>query len=166
MYLICTPDKDLAQCVRGERIVMVDRRRRRVIDEAGVLEKFGVSPASMPDWLALVGDAADGIPGIPRWGARSASTVLAEYGHVETIPGDVAEWSVKVRGAATLAANLEAQREDVRLYRTLATLRTDVPLNDTLEDLEWRGARRGELAALCEEYGDGSLIDRVPQWRS
>jgi 5'-3' exonuclease len=163
---LCTPDKDLAQCVRGESVVMVDRRRRRVIDEAGVHEKFGVAPASIPDWLALVGDVSDGIPGVPRWGARSASTVLAEYGHLESIPNDIAEWTVKVRGAARLAANLEARRQEVQLYRTLATLRTDVPLNDTMEDLEWRGARRVELEALCVELGDGSLIDRVPQWRS
>ena len=128
---LCTPDKDMAQCVHGEQVVMVDRRRRRVIDEAGVREKFGVSPASMPDWLALVGVAADGIPGIPRWGARSASTVLAEYEHIESIPADPAEWNVKVRGAAKLSENLQAQRDDVQLYRTLATLRTDVPLNDS-----------------------------------
>jgi 5'-3' exonuclease len=162
--LLCTPDKDLAQCVEGERIVCVDRRRRRVLNEAGVIEKFGVPPSSMPDWLALVGDAADGIPGIPRWGARSAATLLTAYGHFESIPDDPDAWKVPVRGAAALAANLREGREELELYRTLATLRTDVPLPETLDDLEWRGARRKMLTDLCAKFGDENLPHRVPRW--
>jgi 5'-3' exonuclease len=162
---ICTPDKDLAQCVQGERVVCVDRRRRKVMDEAGVVEKFGILPASIPDYLALVGDAADGIPGIPRWGARSSATLLAEYGHIEAIPDDEAEWKVSVRGAAALAASLRESREDLELYRTLATLRTDVPLTESLDDLEWRGVPRAELEDVCERFGSGRLLDRVPRWQ-
>jgi len=159
---ICSPDKDLAQCVEGTRIVCVDRRRERVIDEAGVVEKFGVAPASIPDWLALVGDSADGIPGIPRWGARSTATVLGEYGKLEKIPDDPADWSVKVRGAATLARNLAERRDDAELYRTLATLRRDVPLGESLDELEWRGPRPG-LDELCLELGDDGLAARARQ---
>lgn len=162
---ICTPDKDLAQCVLGERVVCVDRRRKKVMGEAGVKEKFGVEPASIPDYLALVGDAADGIPGIPRWGARSAATLLAVYGHIESIPDDQSAWKVQVRGAAALAASLRVSREDLALYRTLATLRTDVPLTETLEDLEWRGALRGELQEICTHFGSERLMERVPRWR-
>ena len=164
--LVCTPDKDLAQCVSGERVVCVDRRRRKIIDEAGVVEKFGVSPQSIPDWLALVGDAADGIPGIPRWGARSAATVLARYGHLEAIPADPGEWEVKVRGARSLADNLEPRREEAGLYRVLATLRRDVPLAEKASDLEWKGAFRAELEAFCAELGDERLVETVPRWRS
>ena len=159
---ICSPDKDLAQCVRGERVVCVDRRRKAIIDEPAVQEKFGVTPGSIPDWLALVGDRADGIPGIPRWGARSSALVLARYGHIEQIPDDAAAWDIKVRGASTLAANLSERREDAALFRTLATLRTDVPLEQRRDDLEWRGARREVLEAFCREIGDDGLIDRVP----
>ena len=162
--VICSPDKDLAQCVRGDRVVCLDRRRRKVIDEAGVVEKFGVSPASIPDWLALVGDSADGIPGIPRWGARSASTLLDEYGQIEQIPDDPAEWTVKVRGAARLAENLRGSRGEAALYRTLATLRTDVPLEEQLGDLEWRGARRPDLEAISEAAGEDEILDRVTHW--
>ena len=157
---ICSPDKDLAQCVEGSRIVCVDRRRGLVFDEPAVVEKFGVSPASIPDWLALVGDSADGIPGIPRWGARSTATVLGEYGKLEQIPDDPATWSIKVRGAATLARNLVAGREEARLYRELATLRRDVPLGESLAGLEWRGARPG-LAELCFRLGDAGLPERA-----
>ena len=160
---ICSPDKDLAQCVAGERIVCVDRRRRKVIDESAVVEKFGVPPASIPDWLALVGDSADGIPGIPRWGARSASTVLAAYGHIEQIPHDPGLWSVTVRGAAGLAESLASRREEAFLYRTLATLRADVPLEESRDDLRWRGARTAELESLCDELGDEELLERVPR---
>jgi 5'-3' exonuclease len=163
--LLCSPDKDLAQCVRGERVVLLDRRRKAVIDDAGVREKFGVAPASIPDWLALVGDAADGIPGIPRWGARSASTLLARYGHIEAIPDDEARWEVKVRGAAGLAESLRARREEAALYRTLATLRLDAPLAEDLGDLRWRGAERETLEALCAELGEDRLMERVPRWR-
>ena len=163
--LICTPDKDMAQCVRGARIVCFDRMRRRVLDEQAVVEKFGVPPASIPDWLALVGDDADGIPGVPRWGAKSAATVLACYSHLESIPEQEAQWSVAVRGAAALAQSLREHREDAALYRRLATLRTDVPLAEEIEDLRWRGARRAELTALCQEIGDERFIERVTRWR-
>lgn len=164
--LICSPDKDLCQCVRGDRVVSVDRRRGVVLDEDGVQEKFGVPPRSIPDYLALVGDSADGIPGIPKWGAKGSSTVLAAYGHIQDIPPDPAAWSVKVRGAKGLSENLEAAREDAELYRTLATLRTDVPLEEDVEDLEWRGAIREQLLPLCEEIGDARLPERIPRWRS
>jgi 5'-3' exonuclease len=162
--VLCTPDKDLAQCISGTRIVGLDRRRETILDEDGVLEKFGVRPKSIPDWLALVGDSADGIPGIPRWGARSASVVLHEYEHIERIPDDPADWTVKVRGAATLANNLREQRADAALYRTLATLRTDVPLEEGLDDLEWRGARRSAVDSLSKELGSSGLADRVSRW--
>jgi 5'-3' exonuclease len=161
---ICSPDKDLFQCVRGTEVVCVDRRRREVRDESGVVEKFGVKPRSIPDWLALVGDSADGIPGIPRWGARSSSTVLAVYEHIEAIPDDPDAWTVKVRGAAGLAANLRGRREEAALYRTLATLRADVPLEETVDHLEWRGARREELERACEALGDRELLERVPRF--
>jgi 5'-3' exonuclease len=164
--LICSPDKDLTQCVRGAQIVCLDRRQRRVLDEAGTIEKFGVPPRSIPDWLALVGDDADGIPGVHRWGAKSAASVLARYGQIEAIPDDEGKWSVAVRGAAALAASLREHRAESALYKTLATLRTDVPLPETLADLEWLGARRPELPALARELGDDSLLERVPRWRA
>ncbi len=164
--LICTPDKDLAQCVRGAHVVCLDRRQRRVLDEAATIEKFGVPPRSIPDWLALVGDDADGIPGVPRWGAKSAAAVLARYGQIEAIPDDEGKWSVAVRGAAGLGASLREHRTESALYKILATLRTDVPLAETLADLEWRGARRSELTALANVLGDDSLLERVPRWRS
>lgn len=163
--LICTPDKDMAQCVSGSRIVCFDRMRRRVLDEPAVVEKFGVSPASIPDWLALVGDEADGIPGVPRWGAKSASAVLARYEHLEAIPDQATQWSVVVRGAAGLAQSLREHREEASLYRRLATLRTDVPLAERIEDLRWRGALRPELTRLCREIGDERFIERVHRWR-
>jgi 5'-3' exonuclease len=155
--LLCTPDKDLAQCVRGTRVVGLDRMRRRVLDEGGVREKFGVGPESIPDWLALVGDTADGIPGVPRFGEKSASAVLGRYLHLEAIPGDAARWEVAVRGAASLAASLEAHRDAAELYRTLATVRTDVPLAEELDDLRVRGPRPDLLAALGARLGDAKL---------
>jgi 5'-3' exonuclease len=163
--LICSPDKDLAQCVRGERVVLVDRRRKKIIDESGVVEKYGVPPASIADWLALVGDAADGIPGIPRWGARSAAAALSACGSIDAIPEDPESWPFKVRGAARLADNLRAHRKELELYRTLATLREDVPITESLDDLEWRGARRRELKALCRDLGDDDLPQRVSKWQ-
>ena len=163
--VICSPDKDLAQCVHGSRVVCLDRRRRLVLDEAGTIQKFGVPPASIPDWLALVGDDADGIPGVPRWGAKSAGAVLARYGRIEAIPGDASQWSVSVRGASALAESLEQCRAEAALYKTLATLRRDVPLPETLADLEWRGARREELTALARDIGDDEVIERVGRWR-
>ena len=138
--VICTPDKDLAQCVRGARIVQMDRRRRIVRDEAGIVEKFGVPPASIPDYLALVGDAADGYPGLPGWGARSTAAVLARFGHLESIPRDSREWTgVNVAKPAALAYVLEQQRDLAFLFRDLATLRTDIPLFDSVDELQWKG---------------------------
>jgi 5'-3' exonuclease len=163
--VICSPDKDMAQCVRGSRVVCLDRMRRRVLDEPGVVTKFGVRPESIPDWLALVGDSADGIPGVPRWGSASAAALLARYGHIDAIPDDEGEWSVAVRGAAALARSLREHRKEARLYRTLATLRSDVPLAEGLDDLLWRGASRPQLTRLCREIGDDDLVGRVHRWR-
>jgi 5'-3' exonuclease len=163
--VICTPDKDLAQCVRGSRVVCLDRMRGRVLDEPAVLEKFGVSPTSIPDWLALVGDEADGIPGVPRWGVKSAAAVLARYGHLEAIPDEARQWSVAVRGATALATSLREHRREACLYRRLATLRVDVPLPDDVDDLRWLGARRPELSAHCREIGDDGFLERVHRWR-
>jgi len=164
--LICTPDKDMAQCVRDSRIVLQDRRRGLTIDRAGVVERWGVEPASIPDWLALVGDSADGYPGLPGWGKKSASLVLAKFGHIEDIPETTAEWHVDVRNAAGLNAALRAQWDDAMLYRRLATLRADAPLPQTDPDeLRWRGARRTAFQALCEELGQPRLAERPHHWR-
>ena len=159
--VICSPDKDLAQCVRGGRVVCLDRMRRKTLDEQGVREKFGVVPASIPDWLALVGDSADGYPGIPRWGAKSAAAVLAVYAHIEAIPVAAVDWRVAVRGAEALAESLAANREDALLFRRLATLRTDVPLGESLAALRWRGPDVPALAALAERWLDASLVERA-----
>ena len=156
--VIASPDKDLTQCVRGTRVVCADRMRRSTLDEAGVTAKFGVPPASIADWLALVGDTADGYPGLPRWGAKSAATVLARWRHLEGIPDDAATWDVKVRGADSLATTLRAGRADAALFKRLATLRTDVPLGENLDDLRWRGVQRDALAALCAEIGDSRFL--------
>jgi 5'-3' exonuclease len=137
--LICTPDKDLAQCVRGDRIVQLNRRTNVVMDEAGVVKKFGVLPQSIPDYLALVGDASDGYPGLPGWGAKSTAAVLAKYKHLEAIPDDWREWRVNATSAPTLAKTFQDQRKDAFLFRTLATLRTDIPVFDAIEDLRWKG---------------------------
>ncbi|HEY7437149.1 MAG TPA: 5'-3' exonuclease H3TH domain-containing protein [Methylomirabilota bacterium] len=158
--VICTPDKDLAQCVRGTRVVQLDRRRNEVRDEAGVRHRFGVPPSSIPDWLALVGDSADGFPGLPGWGARSAATVLARYGHLEQIPRLAAEWEVSVRGAERLAATLGGQAERARLFRTLATLRTDAPIGVDVDGLRWRGPRP-EFAAWAGRLGTPALHARA-----
>jgi 5'-3' exonuclease len=163
--VICTPDKDLSQCVVGSRVVCRDRLRRLDRDEAGVIARFGVKPASIPDWLALVGDTADGIPGIPGWGEKSAGVVLACYERIEAIPDEARSWRVDVRGRERLAAALAARREDAELYRRLATLRSDVPLAETLADLEWRGAPRGRLESLAAAIGMRDLPGRVPRWR-
>jgi 5'-3' exonuclease len=160
--LVCTPDKDLAQCVRGRRVVAFDRRRRLLLDEDGVRAKFGVSPASIPDWLALVGDTADGIPGLPRWGEKSAAAVLARFGHLEEIPDLHARWDVPVRGALALAESLRAHREEALLYRRLATLRADVPLSEDLEALRWRGPDRAALPAVEAALGEGGIAERLP----
>jgi 5'-3' exonuclease len=137
--LVCTPDKDLAQVVSGTRIVQLDRRTRTVRDEAGVIAKFGVPPASIPDYLALVGDAADGYPGLAGWGAKSAAAVLARFGHLEAIPADARTWGVNAARPAALAATLVAERERALLFRELARLKTDVPLFDSVDTLRWTG---------------------------
>ncbi|HMJ16221.1 MAG TPA: 5'-3' exonuclease H3TH domain-containing protein [Polyangiaceae bacterium] len=151
--LICSPDKDLMQCVQGERIVVFDRLRKIVLDEDAVRKKFGVPPRAIPDLLALVGDTADGIPGIPHWGAKSAATLLDRFGSLEAIPTDPAAWGAPVRGAARLAESLALGREVLPLYKRLATLRTDVPLTESLDDLEWKGAPPDAIAPFCEEIG-------------
>jgi 5'-3' exonuclease len=150
--VILSPDKDLAQCVRGERVVTHDRLRRRTYAEADVVEKFGVRPASIPDLLALVGDSADGIPGIPRWGMKSAAAVLAAHGRIEEIPRDPRDWQASVRGAAKLAESLFERYDDALLYKRLATLRTDAPLAESLADLEWRGPGAG-FPQFCDALG-------------
>jgi 5'-3' exonuclease len=137
--LICTPDKDLAQTVSGSRIVQFDRRARVIRDEAGVVQKFGVPPASIPDYLALVGDAADGFPGLPGWGAKSAAAILARFGHLEAIPADWRTWRVNVMNAERLGRVLEQDRDRAMLFRQLATLRTDIRLFGSVEELRWRG---------------------------
>ena len=163
--VICSPDKDLAQMVQGEKVVCLDRRRRVVIDEAGVVEKFGVGPQSIPDYLALVGDAADGIPGIARWGAKSSAAALQRYGRIEDIPLEVSEWDVKIRGLAGLVKNLSEGYEDALLYKELATLRTDVPLKEGIADLEWKGIREEEFERLCETLNSPGLLDE-PDYRN
>ena len=161
--LMCSPDKDLAQVVSGRRVVALDRRKGEVMDEAGVIEKFGVPPAAIPDYLALVGDSADGIPGIPRWGARSTATVLTRYGGLHDIPADANDWDVKVRGAPALAAGLAERMNDALLYRQLATLRLDVPLPEADPDqLRWEGVRQPELEEFCQSLGLESLLNRLP----
>jgi len=163
--IICSPDKDLSQCVVGSRVICRDRRRRLDRNEDGVVEKFGIPPSAIPDWLALVGDTADGIPGIRGWGAKSASAVLARYRSIDAIPNDPAAWDIEIRGRDRLATSLAGSRDEARLYRTLATLRTDVPLGEDLAALEWREPRRAELRELCEEIGAEDILDRVPRWR-
>jgi 5'-3' exonuclease len=165
--LICSPDKDLAQLVSGDQIVCWDRRRDIIIDEAGVVEKFGVAPQSIPDWLALVGDSADGYPGIPGWGAKSASVVLAHYKHLESIPDDPAKWRVDAISsgrAVSLAQSLAQRREEARLYKQLALIRQDVPIQEKLSDLKWQGAYP-QLKKLCYQLGDERIPERIPHWR-
>jgi 5'-3' exonuclease len=158
--LVCTPDKDLAQCVRGTRVVQLDRRKRALCDEAGVRSRFGVAPASIPDYLALVGDAADGFPGLPGFGARTAATLLARYAHLEEIPEQAARWDVAVRGAARLAATLAAGRADALLFRRLATLVRDVPDLGSVDDWRWQGPAAG-FGAWCERLRAPALLERA-----
>lgn len=163
---ICTPDKDLGQCVRGGRVVQIDRRKRAVIDEDGVRAKFGVSPESIPDWLALVGDSADGFPGLPGIGAKTASALLARYVHLEAIPEAPGQWDVGVRGAPALAATLVASRELALLFRDLATLRTEPAVIGSVAELRWSGPRP-EFVGLCEKVLDQtSLLRRAEQLAS
>jgi len=157
---LCTPDKDLAQCVRGTRIVQLDRRKSVVLDEQGIVEKFGVPPTSIPDYLALVGDTTDGFPGLPGWGAKSAAAVLARYRHLEEITDDVEQWAVKPRGAARLAAALAAGREDAVLFKRLATLRRDAPVGDSPHRWRWPGPSK-HFAPICERLGAMGLLRRA-----
>jgi 5'-3' exonuclease len=158
--IICTPDKDLSQCVRDQRIVQFDRRKRELRDESGVVARFGVGPASIPDYLALVGDSADGFPGVPGWGEKASGAILGRYAHLERIPANHAQWEVPVRGAARLAAALAEHRELAILFRTLATLRTDVPVFDDIAELRWRGPTP-PFERVAQQLGVTGLWDRA-----
>jgi 5'-3' exonuclease len=162
--VILSPDKDLCQCVRGRRVVTHDRRRVKTYDDAAVQEKFGVPPPQIPDLLALVGDTADGIPGIPGWGLKTAAAVLRVYPSIENIPDDSGRWTLRLRGAERLAATLAARRNDALLYKRLATLRSDVPIGEGLADLEWRGVKRDAFTSLCQQFGFGDLALRPTRW--
>ncbi len=157
---ICTPDKDLGQCVTGTRVVQLDRMRNLVRDEVGVLAKFGVKPQSIPDYLAVVGDSADGFPGLPGWGTKSAALTLSQYPHLEDIPKDWRAWHPSIRKARLLSESLLNGWNDALLFRTLATLRTDVPVFDSVEDLRWKGPRPN-FAEHCELMQSAVLFDRV-----
>ena len=162
--LMCSPDKDLAQVVSGQRVVALDRRKGEIMDETGVVEKFGVPPLAIPDYLGLVGDSADGIPGIPRWGARTTATVLTRYGSISDIPLNANEWDISVRGASGLVAGLAERMDDALLYRELATLSLDVPLSETHPDeLRWTGVRQPDFAEFCQPLGLESLLNRLPE---
>jgi 5'-3' exonuclease len=156
--IICTPDKDLAQCVRGTRIVQLNRRTGVTMDEAGIIQKFGVAPESIPDYLALVGDSADGYPGLSGWGAKSTAAVLAKFGHIESIPADWKEWRVNAASASALAHTLAEQRDQALLFRTLATLRTDIQLFDDVDQLQWNGPTE-RFAALGARF-DSAVTER------
>jgi 5'-3' exonuclease len=158
--IVCTPDKDLAQCVRDDRVVQLDRRTREIRNASGVQQKFGVAPESIPDWLALVGDNADGFPGLPGWGARSAATVLARYRHLEDIPKQAAQWDVSMRGAERLATTLTQQWERALLFRRLATLRPDAPIGVDVDGLHWKGPR-ADFADWAERFGAAALYERA-----
>ena len=160
---LLSPDKDLGQCVTGNRVVQIDRMRHRVIDEDGVRARHGCPPASVPDWLALVGDAADGIPGISRFGAKTVGALLRRFGTIEAIPDDPATWPAQVRGASTLARTLAAQRDEAALYKALATLANDVPIAESLDDLRWRGAFKERYEALSRRLG--GRLPRPSRWR-
>jgi 5'-3' exonuclease len=158
--IICTPDKDLSQCVVGSRIVQLDRRRETIRDEAGVIAKFGVKPACIPDYLAVVGDSADGFPGVAGWGPKAASTVLSLYSHLESIPKDWREWDPSIRSARRLAESLFGCWSDALLFLTLATLRLDVPVFDSVDDLLWSGPRPG-FEEMCSRMKSREIFDRA-----
>ena len=158
--LICTPDKDLAQCVVGDRVVQFDRRKRELRNADAVVEKFGVRPTSIPDYLALMGDSSDGYPGLAGWGAKSASAVLARYLHIDEIPDAVGEWDVSVRGAAKLAATLAENRELARLFRRIATVDVNAPVSDSVDDLRWSGPG-AEFPSICEQIMSPGLARRA-----
>jgi 5'-3' exonuclease len=161
---ILTPDKDLGQCIAGRRVVQVDRMRRREIDEDALVARRGIRPESVPDWRALVGDDADGIPGIPGFGERTATDLLARFVHLEGIPADPATWPASIRGRALLAHDLAERREAVLLWRRLATLVLDVPLAETLDDLRWRGLPRARLERWCDALGARALLAPLERW--
>ncbi|MGI9622678.1 MAG: 5'-3' exonuclease [Acidimicrobiales bacterium] len=161
--MICTPDKDLGQCVTADnRVVQYDRRKQLVIDTQGVVDKFGVLPESIPDYLGLVGDSADGFPGLPGWGAKSASAVLAQYLHIEDIPAEPGKWDVQVRGAAKLAKTLREQYEDALLFRRIATIDYDAPTVGSVSELEWSGPG-ADFPAIAAEIDASGLVDRANQ---
>jgi 5'-3' exonuclease len=162
--VICSTDNDFNQCVRGDRVVVLDRVRKVVTDEAAVRERYGVAPTQVPDLFALIGDRSDGLPGVPGWGVKSAAALLNRYGTLAAVPLDEGEWDVAVRGAARLAAALREHRDEALLCRDLSELRTDLPLRQTATDLEWRGARRAALEQLCTLVEDASALDRVTRW--
>ena len=159
--VICSPDKDLAQVVREKQIVCLDRKNNSVIDESEVIAKFGVKPSSIPAYLGLVGDAADGIPGIPKWGQKSSAAILLKYEEIENIPTDSLLWDVSVRGASGLSKSLESRRSDAILYKKLATLRLDVCPDQKAQDLKWEGANTGLFKALCSELGIENMARSV-----
>jgi 5'-3' exonuclease len=162
--VICTPDKDMAQCVIGTRVVLMDRMRKKLYDEEAVRAKWGVPPSSIPDWLALVGDTSDGYPGIPGWGEKTSAAVLGVYGNLDAIPDDHRRWQVPgVRGADRLAQALATRRSEAALYKRLATLRVDVLPEESFADLEWRGARPA-FRDFCARQGYGDLVERVGRW--
>jgi 5'-3' exonuclease len=168
--LVCTPDKDMAQLVDDERVVLLDRRRRITYDEAGVLAKWGVPPSAIPDWLALVGDSSDGYPGLPGWGAKSAAAVLSRYGSLEAIPAKASAWDVpSLRGGVALAATLRDGWDEVMLYRSLARLRTaddgvEIPQR-SVGELEWQGAPRADWEAFCDQWSLPQYASRPHRWR-
>jgi 5'-3' exonuclease len=163
--VICSPDKDMGQCVVDGTVVQLDRRKGITFDEGGVRERFGVSPESIPDYLALVGDAADGFPGLPGWGKVAASVVLGRFEHLEAIPERGSEWGLPLSGAVRLAAVLRERWQEALLYRELATLRRDVPMTESLEDLRWQGAHRAAFEAMCAELGATDLLARPHRWQ-
>jgi 5'-3' exonuclease len=163
--VIMSPDKDMSQCIQGTHVVAFDRRKREFIDEDGVREKFGVAPASIPDYLGLVGDSSDGFPGVKGWGAKSASLVLSRYEHIEQIPLEADLWDVEVRGSQRLVELLREHIAEALLFRFLAVLRRDVPLTETLGDLEWQGVPREPWDAFCDEYGFGTLREKPSRWK-
>jgi 5'-3' exonuclease len=163
---IVTPDKDLGQCLAGRRVVQVDRMRRRELDEDSLLVRRGIRPESVPDYLALVGDDADGLPGLPGFGAKTTSALLAQYVRLERIPPDPATWPARIRGRALLAHDLAAGRDAALLYRRLATLVDDVPLPDSLEDLRWSGIPRGRFERWCADLGADAMLPTLDAWRA
>jgi 5'-3' exonuclease len=162
--VICSNDNDFHQCVRGDRVVALDRIRGVVTNEEAVRRRYGVDPPTLPDLFALVGDRSDGLPGVPGWGVRSAAAVLARYGSLDAIPFDPGDWDVTVRGAGRLAAKLLERRDEALLCRDLARLRTDLPLRASVADLHWGGARRAALSSLCAVLRDGAVLDRISTW--